>query len=175
MISKVKNHLGATIVHTGRLLTNSINSHFLALGTNITFEQLDVLLLIASNPGKRIIQNDLAILVQKNKSGILRTIDILEKKHFVRRSPVAGDRRKNMIEATEEGIKIAKGGIELFLKIEREFIKKISKSDVLACTKVLDVIKKNAGLTKAGAQQRPETEINQKKYEESIRTKKITV
>jgi DNA-binding MarR family transcriptional regulator len=142
MISKVKHPLGASIVQTGRMLTNRINSHFLALGTNITFEQMEVLLLIAVHPEKKIIQNDLAVTIQKNKSGILRTIDILEKKHFVRRIPVKGDRRKNMIEATEEGIKIAKAAIELFLKIDRELTKKINKSDVVTSNKVLDIIKK---------------------------------
>lgn len=142
MVPKVKNQLGASIVHTGRLITNSINSHFLATGANITFEQMDVLILIAVHPEKQIVQNDLAVLVQKNKSGILRTIDILEKKHFVKRGPVAGDRRKNMIEATEEGIKIAKGAIASFVKIEKEFMKKINRQDVIACNKVLDIIKK---------------------------------
>ena len=145
MISKVKNQLGASIVHTGRLLTNSINSYFSAIGTNITFEQMRILMLIAAHPEKKIIQNDLAMLIQKNKSGILRTIDILEKKHFVKRIPVTGDRRKNMIEVTEEGIKIAKGATESFEKMEKEFIKKIKKEDLAACNKVLDIIKKECG------------------------------
>lgn len=142
MISGVKNQLGASIVHAGRLLTNSINSHFLAAGTNVTFEQMDILILIASHPEKKIVQNDLAILIQKNKSGILRTIDILEKKNFVKRRPVAGDRRKNMIEITEQGIKIAKGAIASFAKIEKEFTRKINKEDMVTCNKVLDIIKK---------------------------------
>lgn len=141
MIPKVKNKLGASIVHTGRLLTNSINSYFLAMGTNITFEQMDVLLLIASHPEKKIVQNELATLVQKNKSGILRTIDILEKKHFVKRIPVIGDRRKNMIEVTNEGVRIAKGATESFAKIEKELMRKIKREDLVACTKVLDIIK----------------------------------
>lgn len=149
MISRVKKQLGASIVHTGRVLTNSINSCFLATGTNITFEQMDVLLLIAVHPEKKIVQNELAILVQKNKSGILRTIDILEKKHFVRRRPVAGDRRKNMIEVTEEGERIAKEATNSFIKIERALMKKIKKEDVEACNKVLDIIKKEC-LAKIG-------------------------
>lgn len=142
MISKAKNQLGASIVQAGRLLTNRINSHFLALGTNITFEQMEVLVLLSVNPKKKIIQNDLAIISQKNKSGILRIIDILEKKRFVKRIPVEGDRRKNIIEATEAGIKVAKEAIELFMKIDKELTRKIHKSDVITSSKVLDIIKK---------------------------------
>lgn len=141
MISKAKNQLGASIVQAGRLLTNRINSHFLALGTNITFEQMEVLVLLSVNPKKKIIQNDLAIISQKNKSGILRIIDILEKKRFVKRIPVEGDRRKNVIEPTEAGVKIAREAIELFMKIDKELTKKIHKSDVITSSKVLDIIK----------------------------------
>ncbi len=141
MIAKEKSHLGASIVRTGRILINSINSHFQAIGTNITFEQLEVLIHIATNPEKKIIQTDLAILMQKNKSGVLRTIDVLEKKEYVKRTPVPGDRRKNVIEATEEGYTIAKAAIETFQKIEHEYMKKINKEDVLICTRVLDTIK----------------------------------
>lgn len=142
MIPKAKHHLGAIIVYTGRLLTNSINSHFSAMGANITFEQMRILMLLSSHPEKRIVQNDLALLVQKNKSGILRTIDILEKKHFVKRIPVAGDRRKNMIEATEEGIRVSQAAIASFEKKEKEVMKKIKKDDLATCHRVLDIIKK---------------------------------
>ncbi len=145
MISKVKFQLGASIVHTGRLLTNSINSYFLSTGANVTYEQMGILILLTSHPEKKIIQNDLAYMVQKNKSGILRTIDILEKKKFVKRSPVEGDRRKNMIEVTREGIKIAQEAVVSFEKIEKEFMKKIKKEDLVACNKVLDIIKKECG------------------------------
>ncbi len=141
MIQKAKHELGASIVLTGRLLINNINNHFSAIGSKVTFEQLEVLLHIAINPGKKIIQNDLAVVTNKNKSGILRTIDILESKHFVKRTPVAGDRRKNMIEVTDEGYRIAKDAIEAFRKIERGFMKKINKEDAETCSKVLGIIK----------------------------------
>ncbi len=140
MLTKEKSQLGKSIVLTGRLLINSVNSHFVSLGTNITLEQLDVLLHIA-NPEKKIIQNELAIIMYKNKSAILRTIDILEKKNFVKRIDVAGDRRKNIIEATEEGLLIAKKAIEIFRKIEKAYMQKINQEEVAICTKVLEIIK----------------------------------
>lgn len=141
MISKVKYQLGASIVLTGRLLVNNINSHFSAIGSKVTFEQLELLLHIAIDPGRKIIQNDLALIANKNKSGILRTIDILESKHFVKRSPVAGDRRKNMIEVTAEGYRIAKDAIEAFRRIEKSYMKKINRQDAETCSKVLGIIK----------------------------------
>lgn len=141
MIQKHTSHLGASIVRTGRLLINSVNSHFTATGANITFEQLEVLIHISANPEKQIIQTDLAIVMQKNKSGILRTIDVLEKKQFVKRSPVAGDRRKNVIEVTMEGYLVAKEAMDIFYKLEQNFMNKIKEEDALTCIRVLDIIK----------------------------------
>src|SRR6218665_3474577 len=145
MISKAKQHLGASIVLTGRLLINNINSYFSAIGSKVTFEQLEVLLHIAVSPGKKIIQNDLAVMTSKNKSGILRTIDILESKQLVKRTPVHGDRRKNMIEITGEGDNIAKDAIGAFEKIERSYMKKINKEAAKTCNRVLDIIKDEFG------------------------------
>lgn len=141
MIKKQTGLLGASIVRTGRLLINSINSHFTSAGTDITFEQLEVLIHISANPEKKIIQTDLAALMQKNKSGVLRTIDVLEKKQFVKRIPVTGDRRKNVIEVTTQGYSIAKEATCAFHKLERNFTSSITEEDVQTCTRVLEVIK----------------------------------
>jgi DNA-binding MarR family transcriptional regulator len=141
MVTKEKSQLGKSIVLTGRLLINSVNSHFVSLGTNITLEQLDVLMHIATNSEKKIIQNELAVIMHKNKSAILRTVDILEKKKFVQRISVEGDRRKNIIEATSEGISIAKKAIEIFQKIEKAYMKKIGQEDLAICARVLEIVK----------------------------------
>lgn|GEM_PF-454218 len=142
MLSKeeIKNHLGTSIAVTGRLISNKINNHFDELGSNITFEQMGVLFFISLHSDKEIIQQDLASMMKKNKSAVLRTIDILEKKNYVRRVPVVGDRRKNIIEPTETGIKMIKEAIKLSQKLEKEYTKNISKEDVETCKKVLVLI-----------------------------------
>jgi DNA-binding MarR family transcriptional regulator len=142
MLSKeeIKNHLGTSIAYTGRLISNKINSHFDELGSNITFEQMGVLFFIALYSDREIIQQDLASMMNKNKSAVLRTIDILEKKGYVKRLPVIGDRRKNIIEPTETGIKMIKEAIKLSQKLEKEYTKKISKEDVQTCKRVLEII-----------------------------------
>ena len=140
MIKKEKKNLATSILLTGRLLVNRINSHFSSLETNITLEQLDVLVHIAIDPDRQIIQNDLAVIMHKNKSAILRSIDILEKKSFVKRIPVPGDRRKNIIRATAEGMKITEKAITIFRQIEEQYMGKVSSRDAESCSKVLDII-----------------------------------
>ena len=137
---EIKNHLGTSIAFTGRLISNKINNHFDELGSNITFEQMGVLFFISLHRDKEIIQQDLASMMKKNKSAVLRTIDILEKKGYVKRVPVMGDRRKNIIEPTETGIKMIKEAIKLSQKLEKEYTKQISKEDVETCKKVLMLI-----------------------------------
>jgi len=89
--------LGFMIVHTGKLLLRSINSTFSSLTKEITFEQMGVLYYISRSTNKEMIQQDIAEVMDKTKSAILRSIDLLEEKGFVKRQPVAGDRRKNVI------------------------------------------------------------------------------
>ena len=92
--------LGFMIVHTGKLLFKTINGTFSGITKDITFEQLGVLYYISRSKTKEMIQQDIAAVMDKTKSAILRSIDILEEKGFVKRLPVARDRRKNVIELT---------------------------------------------------------------------------
>ena len=52
------------------------------------------------------IQQDIAEIVKKDKSSVLRRIDILEKKYLVQRIVDQNDRRRNIIKITDEGIKL---------------------------------------------------------------------
>jgi len=144
MVSKdeIENHLGTSIVYTGRLISNMINNHFSCTGANITFEQMGVLFFIVLHADREIIQQDLASIMNKNKSAVLRSIDILEKKGYVKRLPVANDRRKNIIEATECGVAIVKDAIMTSHKFEKEYTKNISEKDIQTCMRVLEVIQK---------------------------------
>src|SRR5277367_4396252 len=100
--------LGFAIVHTGKILVKTINGMFANLTSEITFEQMGVLYFISRNKDKEMIQQDIAEVMDKTKSAILRSIDILEKKRFVRRLSMPGDRRKNVIELTESGKSIVR-------------------------------------------------------------------
>lgn len=72
---------------------------------DIPIESLGILLTIHySNTDA--IQQDIADIVKKDKSAVLRQIDNLEKKNLVQRIIDPNDRRKNIIRTTEEGINL---------------------------------------------------------------------
>ena len=134
--------LGFMIVHTGKLLLKTINGNFLSLTDDITFEQMGVLYFISRSNNKEMIQQDIAAVMDKTKSAILRSIDILEEKGFVKRLPVAGDRRKNLIELTESGKAIIEKMHNIFMEEDQILKQGIAQEDLNTCMCVLSKIQK---------------------------------
>lgn len=133
--------LGFKIVHTGKLLLKTINILFAGISKDITFEQMGVLYFLSRNTGKKdMIQQDIAGLMDKNKSAVLRSIDILEQKGFVKRIPAAGDRRKNVIALTDVGKSVIEKMHEFFLDQDVALKEGIDEGELASCLKVLSKI-----------------------------------
>ena len=77
-----------------------------------------------------------------NKSAILRTIDILEKKGFVKRTPVANDRRKNRIEVTKQGLVVVDAFIESIKEKDADLKKAVTEEELKGFFKVMGLIHK---------------------------------
>ena len=129
--------LGFMIVHTGKLLLKTINGAFSGITKDITFEQLGVLYYLSRSTTKEMIQQDIATIMDKTKSAILRSIDILEEKGFVKRLPVAGDRRKNVIELTSSGKSVVDIMHGKFLGQDGILKEGINEKDLETCMYVL--------------------------------------
>lgn len=132
--------LGFMIVQTGKLLLKTINGTFASLTKEITFEQMGVLYYISRSNNKEMIQQDIAEVMDKTKSAILRSLDILEEKGFVKRLPVAGDRRKNVIELTGSGKAVIEKMHENFMERDQILKQGIDQQDLETCIDVLSKI-----------------------------------
>jgi DNA-binding MarR family transcriptional regulator len=88
------------------LLTNFKNNNIL-----LTKEQATILGVLWINDGCS--QQTLADKTFKDKPGITRLIDNLEKENLVERRPDSKDRRLNLIFLTQEGIKLEKTVLEI--------------------------------------------------------------
>ncbi len=135
--SEMPDTLGFSIIYTGKMLLKNINTDFAFLNSEITFEQMGLLYYISRNQKKNIIQQDIANLTNKTKSAILRSLDILEEKKFLKRAAMLNDRRKNVIQLTNKGYEIADKMHEKFLELEKELMKGLSKDEQKACMSVL--------------------------------------
>ena len=78
-----------------------------ASGSNIDIpaESLGILLTVHYS-GTESIQQDIADIVKKDKSAVLRQIDNLEKKNLVQRIVAPNDRRRNIIHITDDGLNL---------------------------------------------------------------------
>jgi DNA-binding MarR family transcriptional regulator len=71
----------------------------------VPVESLGILLATHYN-NEDVIQQDIAKIMKKDKSVVLRQIDNLEKKNLVQRIVDPNDRRRNIIKTTEKGMKL---------------------------------------------------------------------
>lgn len=135
--SEMPDTLGFRIIYTGKMLLKNINTDFAFLNSEITFEQMGLLYYISKNEKRNIIQQDIADLMNKTKSAILRSLDILEEKKFLKRATMLNDRRKNVIQLTDKGCEIVSKMHMKFLEMEKKLIKGFSKDEQKACMSVL--------------------------------------
>jgi len=84
-----------------RIIHNRINRIFAVTGINISMDQFFVLIYLWQKDGRN--QQELAELTKKDKASISRIIDLLEKKHLVKRLPDPGDRRNKLVFLREKG------------------------------------------------------------------------
>jgi len=76
-------------------------------GSNIDIpaESLGILLTVHYSDTEAI-QQDIADIVKKDKSAVLRQIDNLEKRNLVQRIVAPNDRRRNIIHITDDGLNL---------------------------------------------------------------------
>jgi len=106
-------------------------------------EQLGLLLVIFSTE-EEVIQQDLACSMGKDKSAILRTIDMLEDKELLKRVSDTTDRRKKYLMITKKGERVIEQYLEIELQLTSELQKGLSEEDMATFYKVVNHIKLNA-------------------------------
>ena len=109
---------------------------------NITNEQVGLLHAL-SQQSEEVIQKDMAEVMGKDKSAILRLVDSLEEKELVRRVVIKNDRRKNYLTVTKKGERV----LELYMKIVNELMEELeqglTRSEIDTFYKVVAHFKNN--------------------------------
>ncbi len=109
----------------------------------ITREQFKLLNAISQNK-EEVIQKDMADLIGKDKSTILRLIDSLESKELVRRVADTKDKRKNYLMVTKKGEALIKQYENIFSAIFEELQQGLNESELNIFYKVAEHIKRRA-------------------------------
>ena len=128
---------------TIRALLKQSTKEFENQEVSISPEQHYLLRILTSK--EESIQSDLAEIMQKDKSAIMRHVDQLEKLGFVIRVNDSVDRRKKYIVITEAGSEVLKKCEGVITKLMEKNMQDISEEELSIFKKVLVKLKENAG------------------------------
>ena len=91
-----------------------------------------------------VILKDMADAMGKDKSAILRIIDVLEKKELVRRVVDLKDRRKKYLMVTKKGEQVIEKFLEIEAELRTELKEGLTKEEMRTFYKVVSHIKSKA-------------------------------
>jgi MarR family transcriptional regulator, transcriptional regulator for hemolysin len=91
-----------------------------------------------------VIQKDMAEMMGKDKSAILRLIDSLEEKELVRRVADIKDRRKNYLMVTKIGYRVLEHYMKVVYELMKDIQQGLSPSDIETFHKVVNHTRSNA-------------------------------
>jgi MarR family transcriptional regulator, transcriptional regulator for hemolysin len=111
------------------------------LGLDITVEQWILLKII--HESHSISQRDLADKSLRDPASITRTLDLVEKKGFVDRQAVPGDRRQYNIVLTKKGLDFILKHLPVVNQHRQKSVEGLSDNEVKTLTKLLYKIQKN--------------------------------
>lgn len=131
----------------GMIVVNMLKPMFCVLemraakqtGLKLTMPQF-VLLFKISEEKEEVTLKDMAEKLGKDKSAILRMIDLLEKKELVRRAVDQNDRRKNQLLVTKKGERLIAEFREIESELNSEHLEGLSDADMETFYKVANHI-----------------------------------
>ena len=111
--------------------------------TKLTIDQFGFLFSIKEKK-EEVIQKDMAEILGKDQSAILRTVDALQKKGLIRRVTGTNDRRKNFLMVTKKGEQVIDQYLRIEFQLNEELLEGLADSDLDAFYKVVEHIKNRA-------------------------------
>lgn len=129
LINKIANQLK-------RKMDKEMNENY-----NLTKTQSLVLSYINSN--KEIYQKDIEKRFSIRRSTATEILNLMEKRNLIKRIPSKIDKRLNIIEITEEGLKLEKIGKEKIKELEKQMTKSLTKEEKKELIRLLEKVEQN--------------------------------
>jgi MarR family transcriptional regulator, transcriptional regulator for hemolysin len=109
----------------------------------LTIEQFRFLKVISLEHDE-MIQKDIAEIMGKDKSSVLRMVDTLEERGLLRRVVDANDRRKNLIMVSKKGERAIEKFMIVELELTNEVVEGLSDADLEAFQRVINHVQMKA-------------------------------
>jgi DNA-binding MarR family transcriptional regulator len=141
-MNKNKLPVSLHIALTLKAIERAFKKHISGLNIDLPSDAFGILMIAHFHEDG--IQQDIADVAKKDKSAVLKHIDILEAKGLIRRQVDAQDRRKKMIVITDEGEKIITKIIDKESEMFSALTQGIEKREMDDFLKVLSCLQVNA-------------------------------
>jgi DNA-binding MarR family transcriptional regulator len=105
-----------------------LRQRFEAEDIELTLEQYFVLNILDNEEG--LILQELADIVDRDKSAVVRLINGLEENHFVARTTDPDDKRRKILLVTKPGIKVLEKAIELDQEVNKQITSDIPEQKI---------------------------------------------
>lgn len=128
---QIMSQMGSTMRH----LYKHVHLQLVEQKQGISGEQFGLLNLI--NEHDDFIQTELAYLMDKHKSAVMRHIDILEKKKLVARENDPNDRRRKKLVLTKKGVEKLESATRILDEIMEEATRDVTREELDLFYKVL--------------------------------------
>jgi DNA-binding MarR family transcriptional regulator len=135
--------LGYLLWQTKRVYRNRLIAKLKEVNIDFALEHFVILHQISLKDD--LTQQDLANHLQKDKSIILRQINLLIDKNYVRRLTHEDDKRKKILVLTKEGLAILASTKEIAKSVSSELLSGVNNKDVDVFLTVLNKIRENGG------------------------------
>ena len=116
--------LGCKMAYAVKGIMGALNERFTDEGINLTLEQFFLLNILNNEEG--LILQDLADIVDRDKSAVLRHINGLEEKHYVARTKDPEDKRRKILLITKAGFEELQKAKALDQELDEEIVSQIS-------------------------------------------------
>jgi len=134
MNSALKNSIAYRFIRGANSVNKTLNKKLSPY--DIAIEQRATLEIIKFEPNVN--QTTIANLLGKDKTTISRSLNSLEKKGFITKSEISGDKRCNKVELTKKGEAILEGTIDEVTSYRESLNSKLSEEEIETFFKIID-------------------------------------
>lgn len=114
---------GCRMAYVIKEMLRILRNRFAEESIELTVEQYFILNILDNEDG--MILQELAKIVEKDKSAVLRHVDGLEKNHFIIRVQDAEDRRRKLLLVTKRGMKVLEKAREVDHRLDEDIARRI--------------------------------------------------
>lgn len=136
--------IGATLAPLRWAIMNPIKTRLKQQGIAYPLEQLIILKVIREHDNS-LVQQEIAEMMGKDKSVILRMVNALENENFICRVVDANDRRRNILKLTETGRELMIRFVEIETQVTIDLMEGLTENELSTFDKVIEQIKTNSG------------------------------